>query len=147
MALRQLLIGCRGDSRAEAKQLSALQAEVVEVDATDAASLRSAFNGAYGVFALTVTLHGPPSAQEEYEAEVKLGAPQPRHAKLLSRSGRAPRQHQSSCGHAAPSLLGTVSASVAAGLFGTVHFDALAVFSCYLTKLICSSSPSRARSS
>ena len=46
-------------------------------DAADGASLQSAFEGAYGVFALTVTIHGPPTAQEEYEAEVKLGASVP----------------------------------------------------------------------
>jgi hypothetical protein len=81
LAVRQLLSGCCIDQHAEAKHLSALQADVVEVDATDLASLRSAFEGAYGVFALTVTLHGPPTAQEEFEAEVRLGASQPSQVK------------------------------------------------------------------
>ena len=72
-ALR-LLIGCCMRLMAEAKHLAALGAEVVEADATDGASLRSAFDGAYGVFALTVTVRGPPTTQELYEAEVKLGA-------------------------------------------------------------------------
>ena len=46
----------------------------MEADAADGASLQSAFEGAYGVFSMTVTIHGPPTAHEEYDAEVNLGA-------------------------------------------------------------------------
>ena len=40
--------------RADAKQLAGKGAEVVVVDAMDAAQLRGAFEGAYGVFFVTV---------------------------------------------------------------------------------------------
>ena len=61
---------CRG---AEAKRLAAKGAQVVEADALDAASLRAAFEGAYGVFAMT-PLHGGGGFEDGYRLELEQGA-------------------------------------------------------------------------
>ena len=54
---------------ADAKKLAAKGAEVVAVDQTDAAALRAALDGAYGVFYVTVTLEIA-VLQAEYEQGV-----------------------------------------------------------------------------
>ncbi len=58
--------------RAEAKRLAAKGAQVLEADALDAASLRAAFEGAYGVFA-TLPLHGGGGFQDGYKLELEQG--------------------------------------------------------------------------
>ena len=45
-------------SPADAKQLAAKGALMIEADASDEGQLRAAFEGAYGVFAMTVRLGG-----------------------------------------------------------------------------------------
>ncbi len=64
---------CRSLLSAEAKRLAAKGAEVVEADALDAASLRAAFEGAYGVFA-TLPLHGGGGFEDGYKLELEQGA-------------------------------------------------------------------------
>ena len=59
--------------RAEAKRLAAKGAQVVEADALDPASLRAAFEGAYGVFA-TLPLHGGGGFEDGYKLELDQGA-------------------------------------------------------------------------
>ena len=58
---------------ADAKQLAAKGAEMVEADATNAIQLRAAFDGAYGVFAVTVALGGG-GVDGGYERELEQGA-------------------------------------------------------------------------
>ena len=56
----------------DAKQLAAKGAEMVEADASDAAQLRAAFEGAYGVFAVTVAMaYG--GTEGLYERELATG--------------------------------------------------------------------------
>ena len=58
---------------ADAKQLAANGAELVEADASDEGQLRAAFEGAYGVFAMTVRLGGG-GLDGAYEREFNSGA-------------------------------------------------------------------------
>ncbi len=59
-------------SLADAKQLAANGAELVEADAADSEQLRSAFEGAYGVFAVTVAMGGG-GLENIYQNELEKG--------------------------------------------------------------------------
>ena len=66
-------VSCAASLFAEAKRLAAKGAQVEEADALDAASLRAAFEGAYGVFAMT-PLHGGGGFEDGYKLELEQGA-------------------------------------------------------------------------
>ena len=69
----------------DARQLAAKGAEVVQADAADAAQLRAAFQGAYGVFLMTT---GPDVKQAKPELE--LGALESSRGQIFSLTNEVP---------------------------------------------------------
>ena len=59
---------------AEATQLPAKGAELVEAHASDEAQLRAAFVGAHGVFAMTLSAASSGTAEERAQHELEQGA-------------------------------------------------------------------------
>ena len=73
-----MLITSRAATRAEAQELAAWGAELVQADAADVKELRAAFNGAVGVYGMTFSAWGIADPQEAIAYEYNLGARHPR---------------------------------------------------------------------